>query len=129
MFNRENLFQNSAENAESVVEDAVVVVEEPEAAPVVEEAVVVEEAPVEQPVEKAVKDSGKYPGVAALSAGQKNESVSKVQRELSAKGFAVAVTGTYDRATENAVALFCKSKGVHADGTQVGPKTWKHLFG
>ena len=138
MFNNEKDFSKADEQPENLVEEVTAPVEETAVVSVAEEPTV-QEAVVEQPVvqEAAVvstpkntsKESNKYPGLAALSLGQKNNSVAKVQEELIARGFAVKSTGTYDRATENAVAHFCKSKGVHSDGRSVGPKTWNHLFG
>jgi peptidoglycan hydrolase-like protein with peptidoglycan-binding domain len=135
MFNNEKGFSKADEQPEDLVEEVSVSVED--AAPVAEEAI--EEVVVEQPVvEEAVvvtapkaasAGSNKFPGMATLSLGQQNDSVAKVQRELAARGFAVTANGTYDRATENAVASFCKSKGLYTDGKSVGPRTWNHLFG
>jgi murein L,D-transpeptidase YcbB/YkuD len=135
MFNGEKGFSKAAEQPEDLIEEVSVSVED--ASPVAEEAI--EEIVVEQPVveEKVVVTapkaasarSNKFPGMATLSLGQQNDSVAKVQRELAARGFAVTASGTYDRATENAVASFCKSKGLYADGKSVGPRTWNHLFG
>jgi len=140
MFNNEKSFFKSNEQEDIVVDESVASVE---AAPVVQEAIV-EEAVVEQPVakqsvaEKPVvanvrgttsSESKKFPGMKTLSLGQQNDSVAKVQKELLARGFFVTVNGTYDRATENAVSSFCKSKGLYSDGKSVGPKTWNHLFG
>jgi murein L,D-transpeptidase YcbB/YkuD len=140
MFNNEKSFFKSNEQEDVVVDESVASVE---VAPVAEEVVaqeaVAEEAVVEQPVVKetvvvtapkvASAGSNKFPGIATLSLGQQNDSVAKVQKELLARGFFVTANGTYDRATENAVASFCKSKGLYTDGRSVGPKTWNHLFG
>jgi murein L,D-transpeptidase YcbB/YkuD len=140
MFNNEKSSLKSNDQTEHIVDESVASVE---VAPIAEESVV-EEAVVEQevtkqpvvqePVAPTVRDitpavSNKYPGIAILTLGQQNDSVAKVQKELSSRGFSVIVNGSYDRATENAVASFCKSKGLYADGKSVGPRTWNHLFG
>ena len=135
MFNREEDVAKVEEQTEVVVaEDATASVEVIEAVPAaVEETIVVEKPVVEKQAEKPAarssSDSKKYPGLATLRVGQQNESVRKVQKELSSRGFAVNTNGVYDRATENAVASFCKTKGITVDGTSVGPRTWNHLFG
>ena len=133
MFNREQVSVKADEQTEEVivVEDAASE-EAVEVAPaIVEESVVVEQPAVEKPAAKAhiSNNSNEYPGIKTLSVGAENASVRKVQNKLSEKGFSVSATGKYDRATENAVAAFCKSKQVHSDGTFVGPKVWNHLFG
>lgn len=140
MFNREEDVAKVEEQTEVVVaEDATASVEVIEAVPAaVEETIVVEKPVVEKPVvekqaekpaARSSSDSKKYTGLATLRVGQQNESVRKVQKELSSRGFAVNTNGVYDRATENAVASFCKTKGITVDGTSVGPRTWNHLFG
>jgi peptidoglycan hydrolase-like protein with peptidoglycan-binding domain len=132
MFNREEDMAKIEDQPEAVVavaEDAAAPVEVIEAAPATIEEVVAVEKPVERSAARIPSDSKKYPGNATLRSGQKNESVRKVQKELSSRGFAVNTNGIYDRATENAVAKFCKTKGLTVDGTMVGPRTWNHLFG
>jgi len=137
MFNREeNLVEAQEQSEVMVVEDDVtpaVAAEEPAPAVAAEEPVVVERPVARKQAEKSVvhsaSGSNKYPGIATLCVGQQNESVRKVQKQLSLRGFAVNTNGVYDRETENAVAAFCKTKGVTVDGTTVGPRTWNHLFG
>jgi hypothetical protein len=140
MFNREEASVNTEEQAEKVVEESSAPVETVKDVPVtIEESVIVEQPVViEQPiVEKPAKfvppsittNSNKYPGIATLTVGMENDSVKRIQKKLSEKGFAVTATGKYDRATENAVAKFCKSKGLNVTGSTVGPRTWNFLFG
>jgi peptidoglycan hydrolase-like protein with peptidoglycan-binding domain len=128
MFNREENLVEAQEQSE------VMVVEDDVTPAVAEEEPVVVERPVarkqaEKSVVHSASGSNKYPGIATLCVGQQNESVRKVQKQLSLRGFAVNTNGVYDRETENAVAAFCKTKGVTVDGTTVGPRTWNHLFG
>ncbi|MFH7598968.1 peptidoglycan-binding domain-containing protein [Streptomyces racemochromogenes] len=49
-----------------------------------------------------------------------------MQRLLNAHGHPVAVTGTVDAATVDAVRRFQRERGLDADG-RVGPRTWPRL--
>ncbi len=52
--------------------------------------------------------------------------VVELQELLRAHGFRVPVTGEFDSATEDAVMIFQRRKGVRVDAI-VGPKTWAAL--
>lgn len=65
----------------------------------------------------------------ALEVGKSSgAAVSRLQEVLTAKGFPVAVTGTYDAATQGAVARFQSAHGIpFPTGRQSGPKTLSTL--
>lgn len=57
----------------------------------------------------------------------KGDSVETLQEKLSGYGLQVAVTGTFDEATRQAVVEFQRRYGLDADGI-VGYRTWETLF-
>lgn len=63
-----------------------------------------------------------YPG-APVQKGATGDVVKAIQQKLG-----VAVTGTFDDATEKAVKTYKNSNGFQNDGI-VGPKVWEKLFG
>lgn len=65
---------------------------------------------------------------ATIKLGSTGADVTQLQNLLNAFGYAVAVTGTFDAATDAAVRKFQSSKGLTADGI-VGPMTWAALTG
>lgn len=50
--------------------------------------------------------------------------IEQFQRQMKSRGWKIAVTGRFDKATENVVRLFQKEKRLGADGI-IGPETWK----
>jgi peptidoglycan hydrolase-like protein with peptidoglycan-binding domain len=65
---------------------------------------------------------------ATIKKGATGADVTTLQQLLNGLGFSVAVTGTFDQATHDAVVAFQKAKGLTADGI-VGAKTWAALTG
>jgi lysozyme len=63
-----------------------------------------------------------------LKKGAKGNAVARLQRALSAAGYAVAADGDFGPATDRAVRAFQAAKGLGVDGI-VGPATWQALGG
>lgn len=63
----------------------------------------------------------------SLTRGTKGESVTALQRSLRAAGLEVAVTGTFDAATERAVTDFQKTQRIEPNG-KATPVTWARLL-
>ena len=64
-----------------------------------------------------------------LKLGSNSGDVSRLQRELTAKGYSTrGVDGDFGKLTQAAVKRFQRAHGLEADGV-VGPKTAKKLFG
>lgn len=61
-----------------------------------------------------------------LRRGSFGSAVAELQELLAAKGFELAIDGDYGAATELAVMMFQKDRGLHVDGI-VGQQTWGKL--
>lgn len=61
-----------------------------------------------------------------LSRGMNGSDVERLQKDLSAKGYQIAVDGNFDESTENAVKAFQKDNGITVDGI-VGKETGQKL--
>ncbi|MBD2775819.1 peptidoglycan-binding domain-containing protein [Iningainema tapete] len=63
-----------------------------------------------------------------LKLGSTGPDVERLQRDLSGRGYTVAVDGNFGENTENAVKKFQQDNGITADGV-VGPQTGQKLGG
>ena len=63
-----------------------------------------------------------------LTSGDSGEDVKSVQGLLCARGYTVAIDGSYGPATRSAVTALQHSRGIPADGV-TGPVTWLRLHG
>lgn len=68
----------------------------------------------------------RYPGV-QLRRGSRGAQVTAVQRRLKARGWTVAVDGSFGPALERTIEQFQQNKNLKADGV-VGPDTWAALW-
>jgi peptidoglycan hydrolase-like protein with peptidoglycan-binding domain len=63
-----------------------------------------------------------------LSRGASGAGVERLQQDLSARGYKLAVNGSFDESTENAVKAFQKDNNLTVDGV-VGAQTGQKLGG
>ncbi|NJL79032.1 MAG: peptidoglycan-binding protein [Richelia sp. RM2_1_2] len=61
-----------------------------------------------------------------LSRGMNGTDVERLQTDLSARGYELAVNGNFDESTENAVKTFQEDNGLTVDGV-VGAETGRKL--
>ncbi|MBE9216482.1 peptidoglycan-binding protein [Plectonema cf. radiosum LEGE 06105] len=61
-----------------------------------------------------------------LSRGMNGTDVERLQKDLSARGYELAVNGNFDESTENAVKAFQEDNGLTVDGV-VGAETGRKL--